>query len=126
MKSFERVEHLMASQRTSVAVVVIFALVSVTTLVLAAFGFMNYRTYRERQWRELRNDLGVDADQLAAALVLPAWNFDHDQIDKVLNSTLKAQSIEAIVLDLSGVNTNVQALVKDDQGRVKTVERGLP
>jgi PAS domain S-box-containing protein len=116
----------MPAQSRSVAAAVIPALVALTTLVLAGFGGLNYRSHRELEWKKLHDSLEADADQLAAALVLPVWNFDREQIKAVLASAMKAESAQALRLELPGGKADVQILLKDDHGRVRAATGTLP
>ncbi|MGZ4962474.1 MAG: hypothetical protein ACXWC8_07965, partial [Limisphaerales bacterium] len=84
---------------SSIATLVIIALVTVTTLVLAAFGVVNYRSQAKEHWNDLRFHVKADAEQVAAALALPLWNFDRPQIDRVVKSTLTEPALVGVRLD---------------------------
>jgi PAS domain S-box-containing protein len=86
-------------RRRSVAVVVVTALVSVVTLLMAAVGAANYASYRANGWGVLRRDLITEADQLAVGLALPVWNIDRAQIDRVLAAEEADRAVFAVRLE---------------------------
>jgi len=86
-------------RRPSVAVVVVAALVSVITVLMAAVGAANYASYRANGWGELRRDLITEADQLAVGLALPVWNIDRAQIDRVLAAEEADGAVFAVRLE---------------------------
>jgi PAS domain S-box-containing protein len=86
----------------SVAVTVIVALVTVVTVFLAAFGMHNFRLQKLQQYEQLQQQLNYSAEQLAAAVALPLWNFDQKQIDSMLDSAMQFDSVAGLVLTRTG------------------------
>ena len=82
----------------SIAPVVTAALVTVITLVLGGFGVVNYRSALKEHWNALHVQVKANADQVAAGLALPVWNFLYDQIERVVESIFKDPVIVAIRL----------------------------
>jgi two-component system NtrC family sensor kinase len=72
--------------------------VAVATLLLGLFGAVTWLSDRNRLQEELRENLEVDSERVATALELPLWNVDRDQIAKVVESTLRDPTIEAVVV----------------------------
>jgi PAS domain S-box-containing protein len=89
-------------RRTSVAAVVIVALVAVATLLMGVLGALNYGAHRRHSEAELRRDLAVQADRLAVALVLPIWNIDRTQIDRILESLDADREVYAVAVEAAG------------------------
>ncbi len=89
-------------RRTSVATLVVVALVAVVTLFMIAVGAAGYARERERRWSLLRQDLRTEADQLAISLVLPVWNFDRPQIERILDALDTDRDLEAVVVEAGG------------------------
>jgi len=112
----------MPSRKTSIAVIVVVALVAVTTLLLGTLGIANYSQDRDRQWAKLRSDLAADADQHAVGLALPVWNIDRAQIDKIIESMMKQQDIYAVVVTAAGKR---HARARDAQWGIKAVDREI-
>jgi PAS domain S-box-containing protein len=100
-----------------VRVVVAAILVAVTTLVLGAFGVVDYLGRRSSEMARLRRVGDAQADELAAALALPVWNIDRAQIDKILDSQQDAAPIEAVVVDAAGTR---HARMRDAHRRLVT------
>jgi len=92
----------MKPARLSVAVTVIVALVMVVTVFSVAFGLINFRMQKLQRYQQLQQELDYSAEQLAAAVALPLWNFDQEQIDSILDSAMKFDSVSGLVLARSG------------------------
>ncbi|PYQ43897.1 MAG: hypothetical protein DMF77_08420, partial [Acidobacteria bacterium] len=89
-------------RRNSVAAVVVTALASVVTVLMAAVGAANYASYRAHGRGALRVALITEADQLAVGLALPVWNIDRAQIDRVLAAEEAHRSVFAVRLEAAG------------------------
>jgi PAS domain S-box-containing protein len=89
-------------QRLRLSAVVAAALVTVTTLVLGAAGVVGYLDDRRAQTQSLANLSKMQADALAAALALPAWNIDRDQIEKVIDAMSVPKSIVGVTVTVAG------------------------
>jgi signal transduction histidine kinase/ActR/RegA family two-component response regulator len=111
--------------RTSVAALVTLALVAVTAVLLVGFGTLGYRSYRDRQWTMLRHQHAVLADQLSVALSLPLWNFEREQIDRIIDSGMRSDEVVGVVVRLADVGSTVHARERDDAWRVVPA-RGAP
>ncbi len=113
-------------RKTSVVVIVIISLVTVSTLLLGTFGLIAYRSERERQHTKLQNDLLVRADQISAGLALPVWNFDVPQVDKILESVMRDQSIYGIVVVFADAKTTIHARVRDGDWNIRSLDQEFP
>jgi PAS domain S-box-containing protein len=91
--------------RVRVAVLVATVLVTVTTLLLGAFGAWTYRSERHRRTTELVRRIDVGSTQLAVSLALPIWNIDRAQIAKVLEGLEGMPEVES--LTVSGAGTTL-------------------
>jgi signal transduction histidine kinase/CheY-like chemotaxis protein len=110
-----------ARPRTSVAVLVTLALVALTAVLLLAFGTVGYRTFRDRQWATLRQEHAVLAEQLAVGLALPVWNFDREQIDRIVESGMRSEEVFAVVVRLADVGATVHGRGRDEAWRVRAI-----
>jgi PAS domain S-box-containing protein len=86
--------------KTSLATVVIITIVAVATLLLGAMGVVNHVLESRAARAKFREDLSTNADQLAAGLALPVWNFDRDQIEHVVLSMMREPAIEGVLVTL--------------------------
>ncbi|MDB6058517.1 MAG: multi-sensor hybrid histidine kinase, partial [Verrucomicrobiales bacterium] len=111
---------------SSIATLVIFALVTVTTLVLAGFGVVNYRSQAKTYRQALRLRVKADAGQVAAALALPLWNFDRQQMSRVVESMLKESALVAVRLKEATPRDRVTAWVRADDGAVSQTNIDFP
>ncbi|MBV8122554.1 MAG: PAS domain-containing protein, partial [Paucibacter sp.] len=78
---------------TSIALFVSVALTAVVTLVLATFALYFYQAERAQRWQQLHQTLATSADELSAAVALPAWNFDETQIVTIMKSGLSNRDL---------------------------------
>ena len=81
--------------RVSIAVFVSVTLTAVVTLVLTTFALYFYQVERAQRWEQLHKTLANSADELAAAVALPAWNFDETQIVTIMKSGLSNRDLYA-------------------------------
>jgi signal transduction histidine kinase/CheY-like chemotaxis protein len=81
--------------RVSIAAFVSVTLTAVVTLVLSAFALYFYQVERAQRWEQLHKTLADSADELAAAVALPAWNFDETQIVTIMKSGLSNRDLYA-------------------------------
>src|SRR5436190_8547669 len=93
----------MPRRKLSVAMVVAAALVTVTTLLLGAFGVTRYAADRDEKWARLRRENAANAQVLAVSLALPIWNIDRAQIDKILEGMEATPSNEAVSITAPGL-----------------------
>ncbi|MFI5167614.1 MAG: PAS domain S-box protein [Thermoanaerobaculales bacterium] len=113
----------MFSRKLSVAAIAIAVLVAATTLLLGSFAAFNDSRERDRQWLDLRQELNANVVQLSAALALPAWNFDREQIDKVAESMMADQPTYGVIVEVGG---KVQAQVRTDSWGVARLDHAFP
>jgi PAS domain S-box-containing protein len=109
----------MLPRRTSIAFTLIIALVGVTTLLLGLAGYFSYRVNYTREWEELRHEHSNLANQLAVALALPAWNFDRDQIDRVLDGAMDNNAVAGVVVRMADRNNTLHARARDQNWGVR-------
>lgn len=81
--------------KVSIAVFVSVTLTAVVTLVLTTFALYFYQVERAQRWQQLHKTLSDSADELAAAVALPAWNFDETQIVTIMKSGLSNRDLYA-------------------------------
>ncbi|MTV37128.1 ATP-binding protein [Duganella radicis] len=81
--------------KVSIAVFVSVTLTAVVTLVLTTFALYFYQVERGQRWEQLHKTLANSADELAAAVALPAWNFDETQIITIMKSGLSNRDLYA-------------------------------
>jgi PAS domain S-box-containing protein len=82
----------------SIANRVVIALVGMVTLVLAIVGTLGYQAYSRQQWNELVSNLSLRADQISNGIALAIWNFDNNQINKIMESTMKDQAVYGLTV----------------------------
>jgi PAS domain S-box-containing protein len=113
----------MATQKYSVATLVIIALVTATTLLLGALGLSYYVYDRNRQLAMLRNELVVNADQLATGLAAPVWNYDDLLMDMIIESSFMNNNIYGVVAHATG---KIHVRLRDAQWRTAVGDREFP
>ncbi|HWW61955.1 MAG TPA: ATP-binding protein [Thermoanaerobaculia bacterium] len=110
----------MSERRLSAPMVVAATLVTVTTLLLGAFGTIEYVMRRNEEWKRLRHVTAAQTEELAVALAVPVWNIDRPQIEKILESQTDVMPVEAIVITAAG---KTHARVRDAQRRFVASDR---
>ena len=86
----------------SIALLVSVALTAVVTVVLAFFATYFYQSEKAQRWEQLRAGLAISADELAAAVALPVWNFDEAQIVTIMKSGLSNRGLHASMVAPAG------------------------
>ncbi|HMK37879.1 MAG TPA: PAS domain-containing protein, partial [Bacteroidota bacterium] len=113
----------MAHRRVSVASIVITILVGVTTALLGTFGITNHVLEKDRRLNDLRVELKGEAEQLSTDIVLPIWNIDRDQIDKVIESVFNNRNICGVQVFAAG---KVHSRVRDAGWNVVPAADSIP
>ena len=103
----------------SIAVPLIASLVILATAVLGAFGGFNYAAGSRQAAEMLRRQNARLADQLSAGLTLPIWNFDREQVLRVMESTMKIETVYGILVRFADVRSTVYAFDRDGQWNVR-------
>jgi signal transduction histidine kinase len=85
-------------KKKTVATTISVVLISITTMVLAVFGIVNFINQYSTSSNELRDDLQVRTNQAALGLALPIWNFQYEQAEKVIESIMVDRRIACIRL----------------------------
>lgn len=80
----------------SIDVFIVIAFITVTTIMLAGFGIVDYKLEKERQWKNLNKELSLTAEQLKSSLIIPVWNLDNIQIEKIIESSMSNQNIYGV------------------------------
>jgi len=120
----------MIPRRGSVAALVITILVIAVSLMLGAFGALSYRDSSRREHADLRTRARTAADQLAAALALPLWNFDRAQIERVLESIMSDRAVAGVVVAQRDVSAPAGAVLvareRDRSWRATEASHDIP
>jgi signal transduction histidine kinase len=85
----------------SIASLVTFSLVAVTTVILATAGVLARASYQADQLDKLHARSSIFADQLALGLTLPLWNFDRPTLYRIIDGALRHQGVSALSVMLA-------------------------
>jgi len=108
----------MHAPRLSIASVVTAGIVAATTLLLGALGYVGYGFFCDRERADFQNEHAILADQLATSLTLPLWNFDREQIGKILDGTAPDQDVYGVEVRSVGAAPTIYARVRDGNWRL--------
>ena len=72
--------------------------VLVLTVILAIFGTYNYKSIKKSMLNDLRLQSADIAERIAKNISEPVWNLDEDIYGQIIQSEMKAKSIDAISL----------------------------
>jgi signal transduction histidine kinase len=106
------------SAKTSIAGIVAFVIIAVTTLILCALAIYTYRAEEQRRTQRLHEDHLGWTEQLAVALKLPIWNFDRPQIEDIIDSAMREHEVTAIVVTLIDHRNSSYIRVRDATDKV--------
>src|SRR5688572_19192028 len=115
----------MLRTKLSVAGIVIIGLVATATLLLGGMGYAGYRSFGDRQREEFRQGHAILADQLAASLTLPLWNFDRDQIGKVIESAMQQDDIYRVEVRPAEEAARVDRRSRDSNWKITVADGGV-
>ena len=103
----------------SVAMRVVFLLAIVASGLLVGGAWLSYRERSASERQRMQEKLVVDADQLSVGLSLPLWNFDYNQVGKILDSEMQDRNLYGVVVSqVDSVNANhvmIHARIRDGQ-----------
>jgi len=83
-------------RKRSLSEIVVCALLAVSTVVWSTFAVFNYCQERAVRSDELRGELQGTASQLAASLELPLWNYDQEQVEKIIASSMEEGQVYGV------------------------------
>ena len=103
--------------RSSIATILIVQLVTVVTLVLSSLGAITFFAQRAGLRAQFQRDAQIKADSLVPALVLPIWNLDGPQMEKILDSAMLDRSVAEIRIQPNEQNIRAIARSRDRSWR---------
>lgn len=101
----------------SVARIISVAIVAVLAIVLTVFGILIDDISSDRWRKQLHDEETLIADQLAVSLALPLWNFDHGQMDKIMDSAMQNKAVFSIAVTPNGSNERMRGRGRDSEWR---------
>src|SRR5437868_107417 len=90
----------MLRRRSPVARFVIVMLLLLAAMLTSALGIVDYLSARATLKNQLLSNARVQSNQLALSLALPVWNFDHPQIEKIIESEMQDAHVDDIILTI--------------------------
>ncbi len=99
----------------SIATTITVGLLSLITVLLTISGVIAYRTYAASQWRTLHSNHRTIADQLAASLASPLWNFDRPTLTKIAEGVFQFPAAAGICIRNADDGSIVHARQRDAQ-----------
>ena len=73
-------------------------LVSLATLLLGGYAFMDYQAQSRERMDHLQEDLATTSDQMATSLSHPMWNLDQNQIARILDTVMERPVVQEVSL----------------------------
>ena len=95
----------------------------VATAILMLFAVVTMVIYHNREMVKLHDRLAVDSDQLHTAIAAALWNFETDQLDKLLEGCMKDVNYSGIVVKSDG---KVYARSRNARWEVVAIEPMAP
>lgn len=92
----------MTARDSSISTRFITTIVMVATAILMLFAVVTMVIYHNREMVKLHDRLAVDSDQLHTAIAAALWNFETDQLDKLLEGCMKDVNYSGIVVKSDG------------------------
>ena len=82
----------------SLKTIIIITLVASATLMMVAFGVLNYYTEYQKTKNNLQNNLETISDQIALSVTQPLWTLNIEGVGKILESFMQDKILYAIVI----------------------------
>lgn len=95
----------------------------VVTLVLAGFGFYNYQMSSDRYYKQLNAESDLLLDRLELSLPTTLWNFEMDQLQKILESEAQAGWVQGVFV--SDGKKDVATVKRNAAGELVSGERPI-
>ena len=73
-------------------------LVTIVTVLVAGFGLVDYTLQQRALEAQLRQQLEAVQARLSVGLPAAVWNYDQEQVGKILHAELSAPMLDAIVV----------------------------
>lgn len=95
----------------------IITIITVIIIVIMTFwAGVSLFLERKAAYRSLDETANLSIERLSNSLVFPLWNFDDEQVDKILESELQERNFTAIsVMDKSG---QIHVWIRTDEGKL--------
>ncbi len=113
----------MTARDSSISTRFITTIVMVATAILMLFAVVTMVIYHNREMVKLHDRLAVDSDQLHTAIAAALWNFETDQLDKLLEGCMKDVNYSGIVVKSDG---KVYARSRNARWEVVAIEPMAP
>ena len=105
-----------AGRARSLQTIIIITLVASATMMMAAFGILNYYTEYQRTKKILHNNLETISNQLALSVNQPLWTLNMEGLGKIIESFMQDKNLYAIVIKEQ--NKIVAAMTRDKDWRI--------
>ncbi len=92
--------------------------VAMVTVIMAVFGFLEYRDDKTRMARTLQKNLEISSDQLRASLSRALFNFDDEATRKIMRAEMQADDIIGVYV-INGDKVTF-GFAKDETGKAVT------
>ena len=92
----KRVHRTKKQRKRSIQFKIGLIVISLTTLILSAYGVYQYGEIRSRKMAELSMLADNVVEKLVENLAMPLWNFEKSQTEKVILSEMRDHSIYAV------------------------------
>lgn len=91
-------QHIFRQRKFSIQLKIGLAIILLTTVILVGFGVYQYTTRQTRELARLNAFAQNAAQQLALNLISPLWDFDREQMIKVVETAMQDGNILAIAV----------------------------
>lgn len=99
----------------SIALIVVIILVVIASTLMITIGISSYTTYKNYKWRELKVHNKNLANQCANSLALPLWNFDRNQIGRIVSDAMRNKDVKAIVIKQNNPNKIIEVMTRNSK-----------
>ena len=106
----------------SIQVKIGIIIISLTTLILALFGAYQYWQIQTQKETELTRLADTAAAQLAENLVMPMWNYQKTDAEKVLLSEMQNRNVYAVLIRNAYSDDMFIGTIRDDEWHATELE----
>jgi len=99
----------------------IVMVVMITSIVLIAFGALDYIQIQKDMTTDLTESAGIVADRLSKTLVDPLWDMEMDKINNVIKAEMADKRVYAVLVEESG--TVSTGRVRDENWEITETDK---
>jgi len=112
-----------AGRARSLKTIIIITLVVSATIMMLAFGILNYYTEYQKTKKVLQNNLETISNQIALSVTQPLWTLNMEGVGKILESFMHDRNLYAVVIKEQ--NKLIAGLSRDQNWQIIPIKQDI-